>query len=82
MVGPGSPLYDEAYFEISHIRTYATGSAVPSSTGSSAGTSAGAAGTSGSSGGNGNGAVAFELKNVGMTGLVAFAGIVFGAMLI
>ncbi|KIJ63767.1 glycoside hydrolase family 16 protein [Hydnomerulius pinastri MD-312] len=32
VVGPGSPRYDNAYFDISYIRTYTTVSVVPSST--------------------------------------------------
>ena len=36
VVGPGSPKYDNAYFEISYVRTYTTlaaGAAAPQSTG-------------------------------------------------
>ncbi len=29
MVGPGSPKYDDAYFEINHVRAYTTGGPAP-----------------------------------------------------
>ncbi|ESK90838.1 glycoside hydrolase family 16 protein [Moniliophthora roreri MCA 2997] len=32
VVGPGSPRYDNAYFEISYVRAYTTGGATPTST--------------------------------------------------
>jgi len=32
VVGPGSPHFDEAYFEISYLRTYTSDGIVPSST--------------------------------------------------
>lgn len=35
VVGPGSPRYDNAFFEIKYVRTYTTGAAVPLSTASS-----------------------------------------------
>ena len=37
VVGPGSPLYDEAYFEISYIRAYTAAGVNPSSSSSSSG---------------------------------------------
>lgn len=60
VVGPGSPRYDEAYFDVNYVRTYTTSSAVPSATGtststptSSASTSVSVPQTTGSSGGVG-----------------------------
>ncbi|OCH87773.1 glycoside hydrolase family 16 protein [Obba rivulosa] len=35
VMGPGSPKYDNAYFEVSYVRTYTTGTSAPSSTSAS-----------------------------------------------
>ena len=32
VLGPGSPKYDDAYFEINYIRAYSTGTPTPSAT--------------------------------------------------
>lgn len=48
VVGPGSPRYDDAYFEVSHLRVY-TASAIASA-GASASTAAASTGASASSG--------------------------------
>ncbi|KAN0086101.1 glycoside hydrolase family 16 protein [Tylopilus felleus] len=50
VVGPGSPRFDEAYYDINFVRTYATGTAMPGATSTSGGSmSNGSAQTTGSS---------------------------------
>ncbi|KIJ40103.1 glycoside hydrolase family 16 protein [Sphaerobolus stellatus SS14] len=87
VVGPGSPRYDEAFFEIPFMRAY-TLAAVSTSTGAAT-NSAGATGTSGSgsqaSGGGSTGSSAASLVEpfpVLLSFLVVFAGAIFGQWLI
>lgn len=90
VVGPGSPLYDEAYFEISYVRAYATGAALAAETGSTTGASGSkSTGTSGSSTsgapsqtGNSGTAMNLEVRTFTMAGVIGFAGIVVGALMI
>ncbi|KIJ23213.1 glycoside hydrolase family 16 protein [Sphaerobolus stellatus SS14] len=87
VVGPGSPRYDDAFFEIPFIRAY-TLAAVSTSTGAAT-NSAGATGTSGSgsqaSGGGNTGSSAASLVEpfpVLLSFLVVFAGAIIGQWLI
>ncbi|KAI0945372.1 hypothetical protein AcW1_001610 [Taiwanofungus camphoratus] len=73
VVGPGSPKFDEAYFEVSYVRTYTTGVVVPSST-SAAPTSAATSQRTQSSGGQ-------SLHVVLTWGTLLALGLVLGSLL-
>ncbi|TDL24661.1 hypothetical protein BD410DRAFT_786198 [Rickenella mellea] len=50
VVGPGSPRYDEAYFEVSYVRAYTTGTPSPTTLPFASGNGASAATTTGATG--------------------------------
>ncbi|KIJ33045.1 glycoside hydrolase family 16 protein [Sphaerobolus stellatus SS14] len=87
VVGPGSH-YDDAFFEISYVRAYATGDALASQTATTGGSGASSTikgtttSTDASQTGNAGTSVNIGFRTFTMTGLISVAGLLLGALMV